>query len=78
MKGKHYVVNLTVALKPTSVTERVTTRERYREKGEERDMSEVPPLDEQFELMHAIVWRGRYLTFCTLYSRGMFSARSRV
>lgn len=41
-------------------------------------MSEVSPLDEQFELTHAIVWSGQYLTFCVLYSRGTFSARSRV
>lgn len=41
-------------------------------------MSEVSPFDEQLELTHAVVWGGQYLTFCLLYSRGMFSARSRV
>lgn len=41
-------------------------------------MSEVSLFEEQFKLTHAIVWGGPYLTFCILYSRGMFSARSRV
>lgn len=41
-------------------------------------MSEVSPFSEQFELTHAIVWGGQYLTLCKLYSRGVFSARSRV
>lgn len=41
-------------------------------------MSGVSPLDEQFELTHAVVWGGEDLTFCVLYGKGMFSARSRV
>lgn len=41
-------------------------------------MSEVSLFNEQFELTHAIVWAGQYLTLCKLYRKGMFSARSRV
>lgn len=41
-------------------------------------MSEVSPLDEQFEPTHTIVRGRQYLTFFMLYIRDMFSSRSRV
>lgn len=41
-------------------------------------MSEVSPFSEQFEMTHAIVWGGQYLTLCKAYRRAMFPARSRV
>lgn len=34
-------------------------------------MSEVSPFNEQFELTHAIVWGGQYLTLGKLYRMGM-------
>lgn len=55
LKGERYGVNLTPALKLRSLAERVTAQERYRGKGEEHEMSEVSPFDEQLELTHAVV-----------------------